>query len=623
MSLPSFPDKDKLPTREEVVNQIISSIAMEELGLSHIINAEGEKLQYALGTIPGVNGPEEPMTMDDLLKLNESVHKTLDSTVMNQFFLKEKLINALSASVMQGPVGPVGTISGSYESLADLEKEHPKGKQGDTYLVVGELYVWDTENKVWKSVGNLMGPAGPTGAAGASILGVYDDFPHLISEHPTGTKGDAYLVGGVLYVWVENESGGSWENMGSIVGPAGPTGDRGPTGTGIEILGSYDTIDELRAAHPIGEQGEVYAVNGVLHYWDDKAKEWLPIENLHGPTGPAGPSGETGGIGPQGDQGIQGPEGAQGPQGEPGRSGVIEGVFNTEADLIAEHPTGVPSEFYLVGNINDGYSLYVWNSEASPPEWINTGAFTGAEGPQGPQGPAGPQGPEGNFESGGELFLVKDQTSGKMVSFEGDLTFESNTLDISVESGPTVKIENPAPYTGSLIPFATGAGKVDLLKSNDGWATNVIFAGYGSSSSAVSITSSGFTLPSGDGFFYPISLARDIKIKSIHFTTANYDAFNPGAGAKVIPYIMLAVANQGENSFHFLQETKVAVTTPWLGGSQIPENSTRYGFKENINQIIPLGARLVICCAFDMEGGNPPWIPGGYYLYYSGSVCYD
>ena len=39
------------------VNQILSSIAMEELGMSHILNAEGEKLQYILGTLPGLSGP--------------------------------------------------------------------------------------------------------------------------------------------------------------------------------------------------------------------------------------------------------------------------------------------------------------------------------------------------------------------------------------------------------------------------------------------------------------------------------------------------------------------------------------------------------------------------------------
>ena len=54
MSLPSFPVVNPPIEREDAVNQILSSIAMEELGLSHILNAEGEKLQYILGTLPGL-----------------------------------------------------------------------------------------------------------------------------------------------------------------------------------------------------------------------------------------------------------------------------------------------------------------------------------------------------------------------------------------------------------------------------------------------------------------------------------------------------------------------------------------------------------------------------------------
>ena len=57
MSMPNFPTISPAITREDAVNQILSSIAMEELGLSHIINAEGEKLQYVLGTLPGISGP--------------------------------------------------------------------------------------------------------------------------------------------------------------------------------------------------------------------------------------------------------------------------------------------------------------------------------------------------------------------------------------------------------------------------------------------------------------------------------------------------------------------------------------------------------------------------------------
>ena len=65
MSMPSFPNIDPPIQREDAVNQILSSIAMEELGLSHILNAEGEKLQYILGTIPGLSGPAA--TVSDVL----------------------------------------------------------------------------------------------------------------------------------------------------------------------------------------------------------------------------------------------------------------------------------------------------------------------------------------------------------------------------------------------------------------------------------------------------------------------------------------------------------------------------------------------------------------------------
>ncbi|MGR6008320.1 hypothetical protein ACT7CZ_05390 [Bacillus cereus] len=47
MSLPNIPDIEPhiTLTREEVINLLLSSIAMEEIGLSHLINAEAEKIK--------------------------------------------------------------------------------------------------------------------------------------------------------------------------------------------------------------------------------------------------------------------------------------------------------------------------------------------------------------------------------------------------------------------------------------------------------------------------------------------------------------------------------------------------------------------------------------------------
>ena len=94
MSLPNFPNEDM--TRDDAINQILSSIAMEELALSHIINAEGEKIQYILGTLEG-STPPTPPTIDQILQINDSVKSTLDSITDNQLLLKGKMQSILAA----------------------------------------------------------------------------------------------------------------------------------------------------------------------------------------------------------------------------------------------------------------------------------------------------------------------------------------------------------------------------------------------------------------------------------------------------------------------------------------------------------------------------------------------
>ncbi len=63
MSFPTIPDIT--PTininRSDVINLLLASIAFEELGLAHIINAEAEKIQYILGTL-SEQTPTEPPT---------------------------------------------------------------------------------------------------------------------------------------------------------------------------------------------------------------------------------------------------------------------------------------------------------------------------------------------------------------------------------------------------------------------------------------------------------------------------------------------------------------------------------------------------------------------------------
>lgn len=88
MSLPVFPST--AISRENAVNLLLGSVALEELGLSHVLNSEGEKIQYVLGALPE-HAPPVPATLDDVLKLDRAVEKTLESVLSNQLLLGSKL----------------------------------------------------------------------------------------------------------------------------------------------------------------------------------------------------------------------------------------------------------------------------------------------------------------------------------------------------------------------------------------------------------------------------------------------------------------------------------------------------------------------------------------------------
>ena len=85
MSLPNIPNITPQISLDEcdTINLLLSSIALEEIGLSHILNAEGEKLQFFL--------EKNPCNLDDLLTMNNSINKTLKTIVKSQMMLTLKL----------------------------------------------------------------------------------------------------------------------------------------------------------------------------------------------------------------------------------------------------------------------------------------------------------------------------------------------------------------------------------------------------------------------------------------------------------------------------------------------------------------------------------------------------
>jgi len=68
---------------------------MEELALSHVINAEGEKIQYVLGSLK--DAKRHDATVEDALAVNSSATKMLETIIKYELLLKNKLDRALDA----------------------------------------------------------------------------------------------------------------------------------------------------------------------------------------------------------------------------------------------------------------------------------------------------------------------------------------------------------------------------------------------------------------------------------------------------------------------------------------------------------------------------------------------
>ncbi len=70
-------------TRDQAVTDLIESVALQETALSHILNAEGEKMQAIIAT-PGV-------TADQLMELNDSVNSLVNAVTRLEMMFQAKL----------------------------------------------------------------------------------------------------------------------------------------------------------------------------------------------------------------------------------------------------------------------------------------------------------------------------------------------------------------------------------------------------------------------------------------------------------------------------------------------------------------------------------------------------
>ena len=92
MSMPNIPniDSDIKLTTNQAGNVVLASIGFEELGLAHIINAQGEKIQAYLGTLEGQEAKKD-VKIEELKELDNIVNNTLKAITKKELLLLMKL----------------------------------------------------------------------------------------------------------------------------------------------------------------------------------------------------------------------------------------------------------------------------------------------------------------------------------------------------------------------------------------------------------------------------------------------------------------------------------------------------------------------------------------------------
>ncbi|WP_166246065.1 hypothetical protein [Paenibacillus turpanensis] len=103
MSMPKYPEERKMRSYQEIVKDILESVALEELAIAHLINAEAEKIQAFTGHYGGF--PTAPSNK----QINE--FQTQVARILEALAEKQKIL--------------VRTIELSKELLEDCEELEP------------------------------------------------------------------------------------------------------------------------------------------------------------------------------------------------------------------------------------------------------------------------------------------------------------------------------------------------------------------------------------------------------------------------------------------------------------------------------------------------------------------
>jgi hypothetical protein len=183
MSVPNIPNVTAMIniTTGQAIDLLLSSIAFEELGLAHIINAEGEKIQSVVGTLPGLT-PTVP-SITNLLAIDTSVANTLKNVIKKEIILEFKLEDLIQLI----PLTTVCPCTVTFDVSTIVSGITIRTVNGDLELIIGSTTVNFGPVTDFISVCN---PAIPLVTVTATTVidgSIIDFFVTVTSTGPTGT----------------------------------------------------------------------------------------------------------------------------------------------------------------------------------------------------------------------------------------------------------------------------------------------------------------------------------------------------------------------------------------------------------------------------------------------------
>lgn len=495
-----------------------------------------------------------------------------------------------------GPPGPKGEdgsgveILGTYDDLEALEAAVQSPQQGDMYNVGTEapfqIYMWDATSGggSWVHQGQIQGPKGDTGAQGpqgpegpkgdagpkgetgeTGAQGIQGPKGDTGPTGPQGEKGETGATGPQGPKGDTGETGPQGEKGDTGAqgpqgpkgdtgetgpqGPKGDTGEQGPqgpkgdTGTGLDIKGTYDSVELLEAAVQSPQQGDMYNVGAsapyTIYMWDETSGtgDWVSQGQLQGAKGDTGP---------QGPQGEPGTPGAQGPAGADGQPGEDGGYYTPSVDASGNLSWSASKpDMPAVSGTNIRGPQGPAGEDGAPGAQGPAGqdGAPGVQGEQGPQGPAGADGQDATINGVNALTLqtangISSNQSGGTLTIKlpdgGDVGDVLKRTATSAEWG-----DKPVMYVhitksgGTYSADKTTKEIADAVQN--GYA---VFASFADETNNVYIPVSNcssdgtvvyFCGPTPSNQLYRVTMLNEVAIVEIVSTSAYYIDFTPGS----------------------------------------------------------------------------------------------